>query len=80
MPFSDRLDLLEWIQKRTTETIRGLEHFFCEERLRELEFFRLEERRFREDLIVAFQYLKVAHKKNGDKLFSRASCNSTRSN
>jgi len=32
------------------------------------------------DLIVAFQYLKGAHKQDGDKLFSRACCNRTRGN
>jgi len=30
------------------------------------------------DLIVAFHYLKEAHKKDGDWLFSRAYCNRTR--
>ena len=29
------------------------------------------------DLIAAFQYLKGAHKKDGDRLFSRACCDST---
>jgi len=30
------------------------------------------------DLIAAFQYLKGAYKKDGDRLFSRACCNRTR--
>ena len=44
----------------------------CEEKLREVGLFRLENRRLQGDLIVSFQYLKGAYKKYGDRLFSRA--------
>jgi len=66
--------------EQTTKTIQGLQHFCYEDRLRELGLFSLEERRFQGHLIVAFQYLKGAYKKDGDKLSSRACCNRTRSN
>ncbi|KAK4816420.1 hypothetical protein QYF61_016856 [Mycteria americana] len=74
------MDLLEWVQRRATKMIRGLEHLSCGDRLRELGLFSLEKRRLREDLIVAFQYFKGAYKKDGDRLFSRACSNRTRAN
>ena len=60
--------------------IRGLEHLSCEERLRELGLFSMEKRRLQGDLIVAFQYLKGAYRKDGDNLFNKACCDRTRSN
>lgn len=47
-------DLSEWVQRRATKMIRELEHFFSEERQRELALFRLKKGRLWEDLTVAF--------------------------
>ncbi|KAK4824123.1 hypothetical protein QYF61_010746, partial [Mycteria americana] len=60
--------------------IRGMEHLSYEDSLRELGLFSLEKRRFRGDLIVSFQYLKGAYKKDEDRLFNRACCDRTRGN
>jgi len=44
-----------------------------------LGFFSLGKRRLQRDFTVAFQYLKGAYRKNGEKIFSRVCCNRTRS-
>ena len=74
------MDLLERGQRRDTKMIRGRKHLSCEERLRELGLFSLEKRRLWEDLLVTFQHLKGAYKKDWERLFSRSCCDRTKGN
>ncbi|KFQ67008.1 hypothetical protein N335_11391, partial [Phaethon lepturus] len=74
------MDLLKRVQRMSTKKIRGMEHLSYEDMLRELGLFSLGKRRLWRDLTAAFQYLKGAYKKDGDRLFSRACCNRTRGN
>jgi len=73
------MDPLEHIQRRATKMIQGMQHLSYKDRLRELGLFSLEKRRFQGDLRVAFQYVKRGCKKEGNRLFSRICCNSTKS-
>ncbi|GAB0178433.1 mitochondrial enolase superfamily member 1 [Grus japonensis] len=52
------MELLERVQRKTIEKIRGLEQLSYEDRLRELALFSLEKRWLQGDPIAAFQYLK----------------------
>ncbi|KAK4822095.1 hypothetical protein QYF61_009795 [Mycteria americana] len=74
------MNLLEQVQWRATKMIRGMEHLSYEERLRDLGLFSLEKKRLWGDLIVVFQYLKGAYKKDGGRRFSRACSDRTGGN
>lgn len=51
--------------------IKRLKHLSYKGRLEELGFFILEKRRLQGDLVAAFNFLKEAYKKAGDRLFTK---------
>lgn len=51
------VDLLEQIQRRAGEMIRGMGHLSCKENAKRLELFCLEKRRVQGDLVADFLYL-----------------------
>lgn len=53
----------------------GLGHLSFEDKLWQLWLSSLEKRRLQGAVIVAFQFLKGAYKKDGDRLFSWSCCN-----
>jgi len=70
------MDLLERVQTSATKMIRGtMKHLCYEDRLRGLRLFSLEKA-----VIVAFQNVKKAYRKDGEGLFSRACSDRTWAN
>ena len=62
------MNLLEGAQKMATKTLGVLEHPSSEESMRELSSFSLEKRRVHGQLILAFQYIKGAYKRDRERL------------
>ena len=59
---------------------RRVEHHSYEERLKCLELFSPKKRRPRRHVFVAFQYLKGAYKKDGERVLTRACSDAIRVN
>jgi len=64
------VELLEQVQRKATKMIRGMEHLFYDDRLRELGLFSLEKRRLWGGLTVVFQYVKGDYQQQGNQLFT----------
>lgn len=72
------MDSLERIQQRATRVVKGLEHLSCEESLRDLGPFSLEQKWLRGDSVNVYKYLKGRGIVDGARLFSAMLSDRTR--
>lgn len=67
------MSILETVQLRATKMMKGLEHFSCEERLRDLGLFSLAKTRLKG---ILHKYMKGGSKEGGHSTGQNSSCSS----